>query len=212
MCDSRLSFFHLPLQHLPVLMLLGLFIPGGLVGCGSSATKYYVLDAVAVKKMAVASNLPAITIRQLEIPPYLDRPYMVSRDQSTQLRIAEYHQWGGRLRDNLARTLADDLGTLLGSSDISAVPQPGSMDANIALLVDIRQFERLPDGYVHMKVRWQMQRAGEIVQRHLDHLSSSARMDSGDYAAMAQAMSALLGQLSEKMAKAIVQISSPGTD
>jgi len=197
-------------QKINILLLLALCISGSLIGCGGSVTQYYVLDTTATKQMEGVVNLPSIAIRQLEIPPYLDRPRMVSRDHGSELHISEYHQWGGRLRDNLARTLADDLGVELASPNISAVPQPGAMDADISLLVDIRQFERLPDGHVHLKVRWQIQQTGSVVQSHLNYFSSSTRMDSDDYAGMAQAMSSLLSRLSRNMAKAILRISAAG--
>lgn len=208
MYNSRLNLFGLFARHIPVLLLLGLLIPGVLIGCGSTATKYYVLDTAAVKKITGITKLPTIAIRQLEIPPYLDRPHMVSRDRDSELHIAEYYQWGGRLRDNMARTLADDLGIQLGSPDISTAPQLGAMNAEVSLLVDIRQFERLPDGYLHLKVRWQLLWAGDVVQSHLNQLSSDTRINSDDYAAMAQGMGVLLGKLSEKMAVAIVRESS----
>ncbi len=199
---------HFFAQRMTAVLLILLFVSGSLISCGGSVTQYYILDTTAVKKMADVANVPTVAISQLEIPPYLDRPRMVSRERGSELHIAEYHQWGGRLRDNLARTLADDLGIQLGSPNISAAPQPGSMDADISLLVDIRQFERLPDGHVHLKVRWQIQQTGTVIQSHTNYLSSNIRMDSNDYTGMAQAMSQLLGQLSAKMAAAIVHISS----
>jgi len=131
---------------------------------------------------------------------------MVSRDAGNQLQIAEYDQWGGRLRDNIARTLADDLAARLPHVTVSAAPMPGSMDAEVQLLVDIRQFERLHDGRVHLKLQWHVRHAQqEKMQSHLEHLQSEQSIGAGDYDAIAAAMSQLLAQLAENMADTLLK-------
>jgi len=179
----------------------------GLAGCSTPVTQYYVLNT-APAKHAVETITPApmVTIRQVEIPRYLDRPRMVSRDAENHLRISEYHQWGGRLRENLANTLSDNLAERLGSVTVTTTPFPGSMDAEIAVLVDFRQFERLADGYMHLRVRWQLQRSGKIFQSHYEQLQSDAVVAEDDYAGMAAAMSRLLGRLADNMAGLILKL------
>ena len=190
-----------------ILIMLSAFLA---VACSSTRSQYYVLDSIAAQKPAVEAasslSLSSIAITQLEIPNYLDRPHMVSRDAGNQLQIAEYDQWGGRLRDNIARTLADDLAARLPHVTVSAAPMPGSMDAEVQLLVDIRQFERLHDGRVHLKLQWHVRHAQqEKMQSHLEHLQSEQSIGAGDYDAIAAAMSQLLAQLAENMADTLLK-------
>jgi len=185
---------------LPVLMIV-------LAGCTTPVTQYYVLSTAPVKHaIEETTAAPAVTIRQVEIPRYLDRPRMVSRDDENHLRISEYHQWGGRLRDNLANTLSDNLAERLGSVTVTTAPFPGSMNADISLLVDFRQFERLADGYMHLRVRWLLQRSGKIFQSHYEQMQSDTAIAEGDYAGMAAAMSQLLGRLADNMTTLILNV------
>jgi len=188
-----------------------------LLGCTSPVTQYYVLNTVALKPLTGQSGdkqtseimpvtVQQIAIRQLEIPRYLDRPRMVSRDAMNHLRISETHQWGGRLRDDLARTLSDNLAERLDSVSVFTAPFPGSMHADVSFLIDIRQFERVADGHVHLKVRWHIQRAGADTLSYFDPMVSKAEVKSGDYAAIAAAMSQLLARLADKMAMVIINL------
>jgi len=202
--------------------LLLLSLPLFASGCGGSAvTQYYLLNTVSpgVEKTAAAvspegenvdvvkdRSIQRVAIRQLEIPRYLDRPRIVSRDAENHLRIAESHQWGGRLRENIARTLSDDIAERLPSVDLRTAPFPGSMLADASLLIDIRQFELLADGRMHMKVRWHVQRTGKSSQSYFDHLISDNPIGERDYAGMAASMSSLLARLADKMASAIVNL------
>jgi len=157
---------------------------------------------------AKQSNTLQVSIRQLEIPRYLDRPRIVSRDADNHLRISEYHQWGGRLRDDLTRTLTDDLAERLGSVNVRAVPFPGSMQSDVSLLIDIRQFELLSDARIHLKVRWHVQRSGEDAQIYFDHIISDAHVGERDYAAIAAGMSQILGEFSGKIAAVVMSLSA----
>jgi len=195
-------------------LILGLSL---LIVCTSPVTQYYVLNTVAVKPATSQSGdkqtsqikhstVQQIAIRQLEIPRYLDRPRMVSRDATNHLRISETHQWGGRLRDDLARTLSDNLAERLGSVSVFTAPFPGSMHADVSFLIDIRQFERVADGHVHLNVRWHIQRPGADTLSYFDAMVSPAEVKSGDYAAIAAAMSQLLVRLADKMAMVIINL------
>ncbi|RLL56000.1 membrane integrity-associated transporter subunit PqiC [Mariprofundus sp. EBB-1] len=194
------------LYHRDVRYLLSFLFIMIVAGCSSTPTQYYVLNTVASVQQNSSSDASdtatkhQLAIRQLEIPRYLDRPRIVSRDAENHLRIAEYHQWGGRLRDDVARTLSDDLAEYLDSMSVITAPFPGSMHADISLLIDIRQFERLADGRVHLKVRWHIQQTGKQSQSYFHHIISETNVSEHDYAAMAGAMSQLLATLSEKMA------------
>lgn len=179
-----------------------------LAACGTPLVQYYVLNPVPPAKPLHmhAAAVTSVAIRQVEVPRYLDRPRIVSRGDDKQLHIAEYHQWGGRLRENIAGILGDNLTGRLGSVMVSRAPFIGSTDAQVAVLVDVRQFERLSDGYVHLNVHWQLQRSGRGVFSQYTRLQSSQPVNDKDYAAMAAAMSRLLGMLSDRIATAIVAL------
>jgi len=130
----------------------------------------------------------------------------VSRDTENHLRIAETHQWGGRLRDNLMRTLSDNLAERLPAVTVLTAPFQGTIQSKTSLWIDVRQFELLADGHMHLKVRWHLQQTGVDGQYYRDHFISEKKIAAHDYAAMAASMSALLAQLSEKIAVVITKL------
>jgi len=174
-------------------------------GCGTPETHYYVLDPDRPPATVHVPLSGSIAITQIEIPQYLDRPRMVSRDDSNALRIAEYYQWGGRLRDNIVRTLADDLAARIPGASVVAVPMPGATDAEYEILLDIRQFERLADGHVHLRLNWHLRHHGSPTDSHHEHLVGTRRIDTTDYAAMAKAMSELLARLADLIAARLAE-------
>ena len=189
-------------QRYDLFMLLPLLLL--LAACSTPITQYYVLNTMpAAEAMRVdvqQDKSPQIAIRQLEIPRYLDRPRIVSRDADNHLRISEYHQWGGRLRDDLTRTLSDNLAEYLASASVRTAPFQGSMQADISLLIDIRQFELLADGRVHLKVRWHVQRRTEEARSYFDHIIGDAHVGARDYAAIAASMSHILAEFAKRIA------------
>ncbi len=169
-------------------------------GCGTPETHYYVLGPDRPPATAHVPLTGSIAITQIEIPPYLDRPQMVSRDDRDALHIAEHYQWGGRLRDNIARTLADNLAARIPEAMVAAAPMPGATDAEHEIQLDIRQFERLADGHVHLRLNWHLRHHGTLADSHHEHLVSTRRIDETDYTAMAKTMSGLLAKLADRIA------------
>ena len=104
-----------------------------LAGCSSApATRFYTLAAVAEIPPAGAKG-PAphaakpvtLVITDLRLPQYLDRPQIVSRGSDHRLHMTEHQQWGGNLRDDMTRVLAENLGRTALSQDLP-VASPGN--------------------------------------------------------------------------------------
>ncbi len=143
------------------ILLLGTLL-GGCITSDVPPTRYYILNPLpsseALVNEADASDTLSVEISALLLPHYLERPYIVSRPSPNQLRLEDFHQWGGSLRKNMARVLATSLSHLLATPHVSIVPHHygGRMDIRVAL--EVLQFERGPDDRVRLSVRWQLSR------------------------------------------------------
>ncbi len=184
----------------------GLLALALLSACSSTpTTHYYVLDAIKADEQPRATLAATAAIMlDVEIPHYLDRPGMVSRGQSNQLHLAEYHQWGGHLRDNIARVLADNLSTRLASAEIYIVPMPDDVKPDASLSVNIRTFERMPDGHVHLSAQWRFTARGRKTQSHFEELIGDHVVGEQGYAAMVTEMDALLARFSSQVAQTML--------
>src|SRR4029450_11406568 len=50
-----------------------------------------------------------LAVGPVTVPPYLDRPQLVTRTSRAKLTLADFEQWAGPLEDTIARVSADGL-------------------------------------------------------------------------------------------------------
>ena len=54
-----------------------------------------------------------LAVGPVTVPPYLDRPQIVTRTSRAKLTLADFEQWAGPLADTTARVLSEDLALLI---------------------------------------------------------------------------------------------------
>lgn len=122
----------------------------------SPATTFYTLTALVPESSsdAVAATRSTVAVGPIEIADYLARPEIVTRSSANTLKIAATERWGGTLRNNVARTLRDNLGLLLAPAGcrIVAWESPVPIDYRIAL--SIARFEEDERGQVILEADW----------------------------------------------------------
>jgi uncharacterized lipoprotein YmbA len=177
-----------------------------LAGCSSSAdaVRYYLIEPVSVADATNGGDM-SIEIVDLEIPQYLERLQIASRRPDSQLVFASSHQWGESLRKNLTRALARNLINLLGTAAIGTPANRLSSLPAYRLTVYVERFERGADGYVHLLARWQLihRETSETIINSSNEYMSERRIDSRDFAGTVFAMSELLGEFSQTIARRI---------
>lgn len=175
-----------------------------LTGCASGeATRYYLIEAVTPTTTSTAQS-PAIELLDVEIPQYLERYQIASRQKDNRIAFAASNQWGENLRKNLTRTIARNLTNELGTSAVGSpnLRLTGRVDVFIKILFE--RFERGPDGYVYLTARWQLLDAQRqpMVNTSSD-LSSSYAVGSTDYPGTVAELSTLVGRFSGEIATRI---------
>ena len=126
-----------------------------LVGCsGTPPTRFYVLSAIAEQAPAVPGKGLAIGIGPITLPQYLNRPQIVTRVSGNQLSVAEFDQWGGDLNDNMARTLAANLSSLLQTDRVSLFPWKDETPIDDQVTIDVEHFEQDVDGSSLLTAYW----------------------------------------------------------
>lgn len=133
-----------------------------LPGCASApVTRYYVLSATAQGPLPRTRPAIAVVITDVRLPPYLERPQMVTRSGDYRLQIAEYEQWAGDLRQDMTRVLTQNLGRLLNSERVVAAPHAFALQPDYRLEVEVLRFEPEPGGRVALAARWWLTRGAD---------------------------------------------------
>ena len=156
---------------------------------------------------APVASLPdlGLIVGPLEFPRYLDRPEIVRRDGANQLVVADAHRWGGSLRTDVVRVVADDLGRLLGTARVAVYPGEVRFPVTYRVLIDLRQFEAVAADKVSLRAIWTIAATdGHAV--HVEEADVDQPIASASMVDVVAAQSAALGNMSRAIAERIASL------
>lgn len=179
-----------------------------LVGCftASAPATFYTLTPLVPEPVATAPGATprtTVAIGPVEIADYLARPEIVVRSSANTLKIAPTERWGGSLRNNVSRTLLDNLGLLLGPGGYRIVSWETPVPADYRLAFSVSRFERNESGKVILEADWQFFTQGGT---RIAAIGSSRVVEvvAGEsYAATVETMDRALAVLSRELAARI---------
>jgi uncharacterized lipoprotein YmbA len=147
-----------------------------------------------------------LIVGPIEFPRYLDRPEIVTRDGSHRLVLNDANRWGGSLRNDVLRVIADDLARLLGTARVVIYPTEPRYPATYRVLLDVRELEGVPGQQVALRARWTIAavaggRALAVEESRIEQPIASA-----SYEALVAAQSAALGTLTHQIAERLAAL------
>lgn len=144
------------LASLTLALLVGLTA----AGCGllraplTQPTRFYVLDSTVDAGDIPPGRRLVIGIGPISVPPYVERPEMVTRVAPNQLAFDEFHRWSEPLKDNVVRVFAADLDRLIGFERVVPYPWYRNTPLDYTVSVALLRFEPQGDGTVVLDARW----------------------------------------------------------
>ena len=142
------------------------------------------------------------------VPPYLDRPQIVTRTSRAKLALADFDQWAAPLADTIARVLAENLSLLIPTERVVLHPWSRTIDPDYQVTVEVLQFERGPGGQVVLAARWSLlDRDGKELVLRTSRLSQAA--SGADYEATVTAMGRTLEALAQDIATTLRSLAPP---
>lgn len=191
----------------PLVALL-LVTPLILAGCAPSRpTQFYTLSvaAPANETLQLTQEPLAVGVGPVALPPYLDRPQLVSRIGANKMMLADFDQWAEPLDGALPRVLSENLSRQLATEEVFVLPTTRDVRLDYRIEIDIARFDSNGAGEVILDARWWVFRRGDkLVQSGRSTIEQRADQ-STDRQGVVAAMSQGLGQLSSDIAAAIVQ-------
>lgn len=138
--------------------VLALAAAAMVAGCGGSpSARFYTLTPLSSPQAptAAASHL-AVTVEPVEIPEYLDRPEIVTREGGNEVKVAQFHRWAGSLGENISDVVAENLGQLLGSDRV--LVNSGAYRGKPEYVVALRvlRLDSVPGRQVLLKTQWRV--------------------------------------------------------
>ena len=131
------------------------------LGAGTSPATHYFLIEPKTTVMPVHDRQSehagaVIGIGPVVIPPYLDRPQMVTRVSAQELVADDFNQWAEPLKATIARVLGENMMPLIGGARIRLYPWTGSTDIGYRITVNVFRFDADASGKVVLMAGWRI--------------------------------------------------------
>ena len=173
-------------------------------------SRYFVLQPMAGPDSTTpnpdtnVSHTLTIGLGPITIPPYLDRPEVVTRLSETEFSVSDSDRWGEPLDISVPRVLAQDLSTDLPGLQIVPFPWSRKTQLDYRVSVDFRRLERTADGRAEVQAVWTLYQARDsnFSERNVTTASASA---GDDQRAASAALSQGIAQVSRDIARALQQ-------
>lgn len=181
-----------------------------LSGCRGSTpkTEFYTLNSIRNTQMdakPISAGQPlSIGVGPVTIPQMLDRPQIVSRTGPYTLQIDEFHRWAGRLNEDFARVLAENISLMLATEQVDVYPWDFSFKPRYQVILEVQRFEgRLNQQDVFLEVFWKVvdpqKRTTLLIKRSVIKESLTAT----DYETLIATKSRAIAELSKIITKEI---------
>ena len=182
-----------------------------LSGCFGSTppTQFYVLPSPTGVDTAPPSSAGQRTLTMgvgpVTLPPYLDRPQIVTRTSRAKLALADFDQWAGPLQDTITRVLAEHLSLLIPTDRVVLYPWPRTIDPDYQVTVEVIQFDRGTGSQVVLAARWSLlDRDGKELVMRKSRVSLAA--GGQDYEAAVTTMGRALEALAQDITATLLTI------
>ena len=180
-----------------------------LAGCASTPqSRFYTLNSLAPQETKQPSrdtaNPVSVGIAPVEIPDYLERPQIVTRDGRNELRLAEFDRWAGSLSDNISAVLSENLSMLLGSDRVFVNPGVRSEKPDYAVAMRVLQLDCVPGEHVLLKAQWTLFAGPDRKNVTTRVTTFTERLSDPQYDTMVGGVSRTLEQVSREIAGEII--------
>ncbi|TAG08792.1 MAG: membrane integrity-associated transporter subunit PqiC [Verrucomicrobia bacterium] len=182
-----------------ILRVVCLFTAFFLAACAGSGSgkRYYVLTPDGP---APSGGGTGLGVGPVSLAAYIDRPNLIVQQGPNELAVASDHQWAGDLEDNIARTMAANLGRRLKTGNVRTYPWQRDNEIRYQISLDVRQLHSAADGYAVIEAGWRVYQLPERKLITSRSFSGREALGQDGYQAMVAAQSALLSAWAREIA------------
>jgi len=193
------------LAHRSFMRLVLAVVSLQLVACGPSEPPRitYVLGepAAGIEESEFLSGRPAIEVKQVLMPDYLDGSDIVIRRPGNVLQPSPTGRWAERLSLGTTRALADGLARRLPEFVVTTSAQDPPQPCQV--LVNVDSFERNADQPVVLVAQWRILRGAARQALAGERVSLTESVTGSDDATLVAAMSRAVDDLAGRIAAGI---------
>jgi uncharacterized lipoprotein YmbA len=167
--------------------------------CASAQPHYYTLDSTPAPASGPASHM-AVMVGPVTVPASVDQPQFVVQVAANQVQVEEFNRWASPLNESIARAVAGDLSSQLGTPDVVAAPL-ANFAPDYRVTIDVQRFESIRGQAAVLEAVWVVRQTGGRVLSGRTVAREPVQGDGFD--ALAAAHSRALVKVSADIAAAI---------
>jgi len=177
-------------------------------------SKFYLLTptadtaAPATGSTQTTSGDFVIGLGPIKLPPYLDRPEIVTRTAPNRLELSKEDRWGESIENGFTRAMERDLAAQTGASQVIVFPWYNTVHIDMQVQIDVYRFETDGNGLATLSAKWTIldSTGKNILYTVESHLTQPSKP--GDMTDAAAALSRTIGDLSAQIANMLHQLRS----
>ncbi|HEY1722190.1 MAG TPA: PqiC family protein [Magnetospirillaceae bacterium] len=186
-----------------------------MTACSSSSVpppRLFVLSPLQVPPSGdhAVSGMTEILVAQTQVPDYLDRPQIVERTTSNELKLVDEDQWAERLSINVSRVVAQNLTTMVPADANVAAAARASLPYEFQVSVSLNNFELDQSGAAILEGRWSVTNAEGTKELAAANVSMREPAKQPGIAAAVEAMNANLGGVCRDIAAELKKLVAAG--
>jgi uncharacterized protein len=176
-------------------------------------SKFYLLTATADTTAPTAPNATTqstsgdftLGLGPIKLPPYLDRPEIVTRMAPNRLELSKEDRWGESIQNGFTRAMERDLAAQAGAAVI-VFPWYNTVHIDMQVQIDVSRFETDAQGTATLSAKWTVldSTGKNILYTVESNLTQPSKP--GDSTEAAAALSRTIGDLSAQIANMLQQL------
>ena len=177
-------------------------------GCGTTQpSKFYMLSSLSLppEKSQVNNNQNRVSIEIdiNDIPEYLNRPQMVVRVNSNEIKLEEFHRWAETVKDSFPKIIAENLISLLPTEKFLIFAQNRIVSSDYQIIFNVNQFDGTPGETVSLITQWAIFDTKKEKIVLTQHSNINVKTEGEGFDKLAAAQSKALEILSRQISSAI---------
>ena len=178
-------------------------------------SKFYLLTptADAPATTAAASTQSAsddftLGLGPIKLPPYLDRPEIVTRAAANRIELSKEDRWGESVQNGFTTCLQRDLEGQAGTNRVIIFPWYNTVHVDMQVAIDVYRFETDSQGNANLSAKWTiLDSSGKNILYTVEtNLTQPSKP--GDVTDASAALSKTIGDLGGQIANMIHQLRS----
>ena len=179
-------------------------------------SKFYLLTPTADTAAATPASAPGsnsasdftIGLGPIKLPPYLDRPEIVTRAAANRLELSKEDRWGESVQNGFTSAMERDLAAQVGTESIIIFPWYNTVHIDMQLQIDVYRFETDSQGIAHLSAKWTLLDSTGKNILYTVECTLTQQSKPGDTTDSVAALSRTIGDLSGQIANMIHQLRS----